>query len=177
MVCSIKLPGRRNRLLEYKPLTLKRYRFPAFGGDLQADAATRDLTVNTLLIDLQNTTVLDPLGRGLADLRAQKRVLAVPYAHRDPVELATIVLRAIKFVTRWGDAGMDLNLEELHSWIGGLPGDLVASIPSAAWPGIHTARRFTFDGIPVERQRRTAEELGSVPSALIAELDVQRSGR
>lgn len=177
MVCSIKLIGRKDRLLEYKPLTLKRYRFPAFGGDLQADAQTRDLTVNTLLFDLQNTKVLDPLGRGLVHLRARPRVLEVPYAHNDPVELATIVLRAIKFVTRWSDAGMDLHLEKLHSWIGRLPADLVASIPSAAWPGIHTARRFTFDGIPAERQRRTADELGPVPGALIAELDAQRSGR
>jgi hypothetical protein len=176
MVCSIQLPGHRERLLEYKPLADKRYRFPAFGGDLPADAATRDLTVNTLLFDLQHGTVLDPLGRGLDDLRASRRVMVVPYAHDDAPEQATILLRAIKFVTRWTDEGLPLHLEPLRAWIGALPADLIGDIPAGAWRDIHTARRYTLEGIPPERQLRTARELGTAAAALITELD-GRDGR
>jgi hypothetical protein len=173
MVCSVQLPGHRDRLLEYKPLTLKGYRFPAFGGDLTADAATRDLTVNTLLFDLRRGVVLDPLNRGLADLLDSPRVLVVPYAHEDPVERATILLRVIKFVVRWTDEGLDPSVGDLRAWCETLPAGMVTAIPPDSWSLIETARRYTLKGVPPERQLHTARDLGSVPAELIAELDAR----
>lgn len=65
---------------------------------LEEDARRRDFTVNTLMRNLHSGELLDPLGRGLADLAA--RVLRTPLDpeatfHDDPLRM----LRAVRF--RW----------------------------------------------------------------------------
>ncbi len=65
---------------------------------LEEDALRRDFTVNTLLQNLHTEQVLDPLGRGLDDLKA--KVLRTPIDpvatfHDDPLRM----LRAVRF--RW----------------------------------------------------------------------------
>ncbi|MBI1757375.1 MAG: HD domain-containing protein [Fimbriimonas ginsengisoli] len=65
---------------------------------LEEDARRRDFTVNTLLRNLHTDEPLDPLGRGLADLKA--RILRTPLDPLDTFKEDPLrMLRAVRF--RW----------------------------------------------------------------------------
>lgn len=68
--------------------------------NIKEDALRRDFTCNTLMINIKNNEILDPTGKGLADI--EKRVLrsANPYVdgmiYDDPLRM----LRAIRFMVQ-----------------------------------------------------------------------------
>lgn len=164
LVWSVREPFSGERVIEYKPLSLTGLRFPAWGGDLRADAATRDLTVNALYFDFQNSVVADPTGRGLADLRSTPQTAATPYRGDDPVELACIILRCIMFQLRWPD----LNIAEMAQRIGNLPGDLDSRIPEHKWKLLLSLRSRSIPGtFRGADELRLAAELGPVAVRLI----------
>jgi len=129
-VWSVTLPGRRERLVEYKPLarTEFEFRFPVWGGGLGEDAATRDLTFNALYYDREYGVLADPSGAGRIHLNAH--VMATPYRGADAVEQAMIILRCLKFRLR----PAEFDPTPVVAWIRDeLPADLVARIPESGW--------------------------------------------
>ena len=124
------------RLLEYKPLARTWFRFPAWGGSLAEDAATRDLTINALYYDLLNDVLADPSGEGRAHLLSTPMVAKTPYHGDDPVELACIILRCVKFKLRWPE----FDITEIRRWVQGLPDDLAGRIPASRRRWIVTMR-------------------------------------
>jgi hypothetical protein len=164
-------PGRpKVRVMEYKPLTKTGFRFPAWGGDLACDCATRDLTMNALYYDSREQVVADPTGRGLLDLGSTPRTAFVPYQGDDPVERACIILRCLKFRLRWPD----LELREAASWAQALPDDLVTLIPTDRWNLLAQVRnRCVPERDRGARELAIATALGSAPRALIEALQAR----
>jgi hypothetical protein len=116
------------RLVEYKPLTRPGFRLPVWGGSLEEDASTRDLTVNALYYDRATGVLADPCGTGRSHLRA--RVMATPLRSTDPVAQASVVLRCLKFRLRSGET----DISQVVAWIRDeLPEDLAAHISDAGW--------------------------------------------
>ncbi|MFD9006583.1 hypothetical protein ACFV0T_37525 [Streptomyces sp. NPDC059582] len=153
------------RVMEYRPLALDGFAFPAYGGSLATDAGTRDLTVNALYYDPRRGVVADPTGLGHTHLRAVPLVMAIAYRDDAPVACACVILRCLKFGLRWPDADID----GATKWIGGLPADLTARIPAEGWPRILT----TWASCVQPRHRDTgqkdlARRLGPVAAALVA---------
>jgi hypothetical protein len=166
LVWSVIPPEHPRRLLEYKPLARTWFRFPAWGGTLAEDAATRDLTINALYFDPINDVVADPSG-GRAHLLSMPAVAKTPYRGDDPVEQACVILRCVKFKLRWPE----LDITEMRRWVQGLPDDLAGRIPPARRRWIVTMRRHC---VP-EPDRGGAElaiavELGPTAVRLIEEL-------
>jgi Poly A polymerase head domain len=154
LVWAVAPPGgtRPDAFVEYKPLSQPGFRFPAWGGTLARDAATRDLTINAIYYDHRNRVVADPTGRAIKHLLATPRVAATPYEGDDPVEQAAVLLRCLKFRLRWPD----LDVAEISAWAAGLPGDPVARVPEARWAfltGLH--------GRCVPQRHRGADELAA----------------
>jgi hypothetical protein len=164
LVWSVREPSTGARVIEYKPLSRTGLRFPAWGGDLREDAATRDLTVNALYYDFQKKVVADPTARGLADLNSTPRIAATPYRGDDPVELACLILRWIKFQFRWPG----LNITEIAERTRNLPRDLANRILEHEWKLLLSLRNRS---IPKEsrgaKELRQAAELGPVAVRLI----------
>jgi len=129
LVWSVRPSLQAQRLLEYKPLARTWFRFPAWGGSLAEDAATRDLTINALYYDLRNNVLADPCGAGCADLLGTPRVARTPYRGDNPVEQACIILRCVKFKLRWPE----LDITEIGNQVKLFPDDLVAQIPETEW--------------------------------------------
>jgi hypothetical protein len=139
-VWSVKPLGQRGpRLVEYKPLARTGFRFPVWGGGLDEDAATRDLTFNALFYDRQSDILADPCGEGRVHL--DKRVMATPLRSNDPVEQASIILRCMKFRLR----DQQIDITRMVTWIQHeLPeeADFVRRIPEHGWERLVMARRW-----------------------------------
>ncbi|MFE5239693.1 MULTISPECIES: hypothetical protein [unclassified Streptomyces] len=161
-----------DRLMEYRPLALDEFAFPAYGGDLAADAVTRDLTVNSLYYDHRRNATADPTGQGLRDLEAAPRVLAVGYEGDDPVAQACVILRCLKFRLRWPEA----DTARAAKWVGALPADLTGRIPADGWPRVRAARESC---VPVgdrgERESAIAHEFGPAAASLVRTIQ-ERTG-
>jgi hypothetical protein len=173
LVCAVAPPGgnRPDAFVEYKPLSQPGFCFPAWGGTLARDAATRDLTVNALYFDRANRVVADPTGRGVPDLMATPRIAATPYRGDDPVDQACVILRCLKFRFRWPE----LNIAEISAWAAGLPPDLASCIPEERWRFLTGLRRRS---VP-ERHRgadelSVAREFGPAALSLIEQIHAQR---
>ncbi len=150
--------------MEYKPLTQPGLRWPAWGGTMARDAATRDLTVNALYYDHRHRIVADPTGRAVQDLTAIPRIAATPYRGDDPVEQAKILLRCLKFRLRWPD----LDVAPIAEWADGLPADLVARIPATRWEfltGLH--RRCVPKQVQDADELAAAKEIGPAAVRLV----------
>ncbi len=76
----------------------------SFGGDIESDAKRRDFTVNALYVQIGDTdcSVLDPTGRGLADLQAR----VIRASSKDPSVIlrddALRILRMVRFACELG---------------------------------------------------------------------------
>ncbi|GAA1883247.1 hypothetical protein GCM10009736_59040 [Actinomadura bangladeshensis] len=180
-VCSARFRGEDEALLEYKALDLRGFPFRVSGGDLQRDAETRDLSVNSIHYDPRHELVLDPTLRGLADLGSDVgdgsvRELWVPYRHDVPFEQVGILLRLVKFVARWRGEGLRIRVAQPMRWAAGLPDDLFARLSAAEWDKLREIRDDYLKDHSAEARRSAAEEIGPMAVRLLAELDV-RSGR
>jgi hypothetical protein len=172
LVWSLRTDLHSRPLLEYKALARSVFRFPAWGGSLAEDTATRDLTINALYYDLRNNVLADPSGQGRAHLcsAGAPMVAATPYRGDDPAERACIILRIVKFKLRWPD----LDITQVAGWVKDLPGDLVERIPQTEWDRIITTRERCVQ--PEHRgdpEMTVAGELGPVAKRLIAELQAR----
>ncbi len=173
LVWSLAPPGTRQRIFEYRPLALDGFRFPAFGGDLVHDSATRDLTVNALYYDLVHDEIVDPLGVGLAHLDAVPRKLVVLDRGKDPVVSAGIVLRCLKFWRRW----RHVDLLAVQDWVRELPDDLPALVPEAGWGLLGALRqRCGLTGMERDAELALAGNLGPAAHALVLELQERAAG-
>jgi hypothetical protein len=133
LVCAVVPPGDTTRIIEYRGLTRGGFAFPAVGSRLVADAEHRDFSFNALLYDVMEHEIFDPDGRGVDDLLQPRRRFR-PLSHTaDPFRLAGIVVRALKFGTRWEG---DLDLDLLLGWIAGLPADLWESLTEPNWESL-----------------------------------------
>jgi hypothetical protein len=171
LVWAVAPPGgsRQDAFLEYKPLSQPGFRFPAWGGTLACDAATRDLTINAIYYDHGNRIVADPTGRAVKDLLAKPPVGAPAYRGDDPVEQASVILRCVKFRLRWPE----LDIAEISVWAAGLPEDTVVRIPAARWEfltGLH--RRCVPERHRGEDELAAAEEIGPVAVRLVEQIRV-----
>jgi hypothetical protein len=166
-VWSVTLPGQRGqRLVEYKPLARTGFRFPVWGGSLDEDAATRDLTFNALYYDRQAGVLVDPSGAGIAHLNA--RVMVTSYRGTDAVEQAAIILRCLKFRLR----SREIDITPIVAWIRDeLPDDFVTRIPEQGWKRLAATRRW---GVLPELNGReeiaAAGELGPKAARLLREI-------
>jgi hypothetical protein len=176
LVCAFASPGglRPDAFVEYKPLSQPGFRFPAWGGTLAADAATRDLTLNALYFDHANGVFADPTGRGLRDLLADPRAAVTLYQGDDPVEQATVILRGLKFRFRW--PGLDITA--LSAWAAGLPADLATRIPPERWRFLAGLRhRCVPEAHRGEDEITAAREIGPAALGLIERLNAQGEAR
>jgi hypothetical protein len=169
LVCAVAPVGgnRADAFVEYKPLSQSGFRFPAWGGALADDAATRDLTVNALYYDRADGVVADPTGRGCRDLLSAPRVASTPYRGDNPVEQACVILRSLKFRLRWPD----LDITEISAWAAVLPADLTRRIPGDRWGFLAGLRRRCIpERHRGEAELSTARAIGPVALCLVQEL-------
>lgn len=171
LVWSIRPDKQTPRLLEYKPLARTWFRFPAWGGSLAEDAATRDLTINALYYDLRHGVLADPCGQGRADLLGAPRVARTPYRGDDPVEQACIILRCVKFKLRWPE----LDTTAVADWVKLLPEDLAARIPGTDWDQriVTTRKRCIPSRHTGNDELAIATELGPPAVRLIVQLQAR----
>jgi len=167
LVCSLApYDAPHERLLEYMPLNPKGRNAcpPVWGGDLRADAATRDLTVNSLCYDHRQEIVIDPTGDGLAHLHARPRILATRNRTDDPVDQARLVLRFLKFCFRWEET----DCTPIQDAVRVFPPDLAALIPEDRWNQIIRARdRCVPEGKRGEAELEIAERIGPAAVSLV----------
>jgi poly(A) polymerase len=138
LVCSVKLTDDRT-IIEYRGLSVGGFQFPAVGSSLAEDARHRDFSFNSLVYDVMDHEIFDPSGHGLPDLLGDVRRFHPLKETDDPVQLAFVVLRAMKFALRWSGAA-DLDFEPLHRWLASLPGDLWASLGADDWAYLRQER-------------------------------------
>jgi hypothetical protein len=157
------------RLVEYKPLARTGFRLPVWGGSLEEDAGTRDLTFNALYYDRECGMLADPCGQGRAHL--DKRVLVTPLRGKDPVEQAAVVLRCLKFWLR----GQDLDTAQIVQWISDeLPADPAETIPDLGWKRLASVRRrCVLDELDGRDELTVAAEFGHKAVRLIQEIRVR----
>lgn len=91
--------------------TFGRHARVAFSADLRADAARRDFTMNALYAQADGQ-VLDPLGGGLADLRARRVRFVGTAAHRITEDYLRI-LRFFRFCAQYGDPAQGFDAQAL----------------------------------------------------------------
>jgi poly(A) polymerase len=124
LICSVAY-ARNKRYIEYRGLSLGGFRFPAVGSRLAEDARHRDFSFNALIYDALDHVLFDPTGHGLADLLRKPRTFRPIKESDSPYELATVVIRAMKFALRWpGQVDLDL----FHRWLHTLPADIWRSL-------------------------------------------------
>jgi hypothetical protein len=166
MVWSIDMERKKTRLAEYKPLAATGLPFRVWGGDMAEDAATRDLTVNTLAYDPDLGILIDPLGRGLDDLEADKKVLVPPGPGVSPRAQAEIIFRYLKLAFKWRDR--DIDDTEMVRWVAELPPDLPERLSWDALRSVRAARRRwikpEFQGEP---ELALAEALGTTAARVV----------
>jgi poly(A) polymerase len=167
LVCSTAPSGGGRRLFEYRPLMLTGFRFPASGGDLGEDAYNRDFTINSLYYDARRDIVIDPTGRALTDVTAVPRQLVSVNETGDPVQLAHIVIRGIKFVLRWNDTVVvePLRISDEPPRPGWLQ-----RIHADDWPKLVAAYRRSTNGFTSDTHDAAARSLGAVAVELLDEL-------
>jgi hypothetical protein len=169
LVCWALDPRTGTRIYEYRTLNLTGLAFPASASDLIMDAASRDLTVNSLYYDPVREQVLDPTGRGLADLAARPRKLV---SHKQSDSLAgwaEVIVRAVKFAVRWqGDIGFDG--AQLRDRLTELPQGLADQLTDEEWSGIADMHRSALMSADPALQRHIAAQFGSVAAGLFARL-------
>ncbi|MGS2641080.1 hypothetical protein [Streptosporangium sp. LJ11] len=172
------------RIMEYRPLDLAGFRFPAYGGNLLDDAWSRDFTVNALYYDPRLEVVIDPSGLGRTHLgatrttngegpRTGRRVLDVLYRGDDPTTQACIIMRYLKFRLRWGDVDAD----GVRRWVDGLPAGLPFRIPEADWPLLLKVRDKCLpaslspaEQLGLAEELRLSEKRGTVAEDLVKAL-------
>jgi poly(A) polymerase len=124
LICSVTGAGN-TRFIEYRGLSLGGFSFPAVGSRLAEDARHRDFSFNALIYDALDHILFDPTGHGLADLLRKLRTFRPIKESDSPYELATVVVRAMKFALRW-PGRVDLDL--FHRWLHSLPADIWRSL-------------------------------------------------
>jgi hypothetical protein len=175
-IWSVKARSDGPRLVEYKPLSLPRLAPLAWGGALDDDVTTRDLTFNALYYDWQHDVLADPCGQGRADLR--DRVMDTPYPGNGPFEVATIIVRSLKFLLRYPGIGTS----RMVTWIEGtLPDDFAARLTPNDWKRLVRTRvksvlpelsgRSEKDS--EEEEEKAARELGNKAVSLLRELKLR----
>ncbi|WP_158842343.1 hypothetical protein [Saccharothrix deserti] len=132
LVCAVTPPGSRDRLIEYRGLSATGFRFPAVGSSLTEDVRQRDFTFNALFYDVLDHELFDPSGSGVADLTADKRKFVPLKETDDPYARAEVVIRALKFALRWGDAA-EPDLTGLNAWLTRLDPDLCRAFTAGQW--------------------------------------------
>ncbi|MFF4262473.1 hypothetical protein ACFY7Y_16685 [Streptomyces virginiae] len=156
--------GDGSRILEYKALAVTDFLFPAYGGGLTDDVASRDLTVNSLYYDHGRRLLVDPTGEGVAHLRARPRVLASRNAERPAGRSALVLLRFVKFTFRYPDA----DITHLREWAAELPADLPDRLDESDWRAV----RHSWRGcVPHDGLRRAVEIAGILGPAAVALVD------
>ncbi|MGW0809814.1 hypothetical protein [Nonomuraea sp. NPDC002799] len=155
------------RILEYKSLSLTGFRFPASGGDLLDDVRTRDLTVNGLYYDPRHQLIIDPAGNGIEHLNAVPVRIVPLFAGDDVVEQAQVILRGLKFKTRWPEA----DVTALAAWVRALPGDLAGQVPEDRWRALRGMWRRCVPREHRAAAAKTAGELGPAADRLIRVLE------
>lgn len=169
LVCSAAPPRGGERLYEYRTLNSAAFRFPACGSDLETDARCRDFTVNSLYYDPAGDTVVDPTGRGLADLRARPRRIVSINSTQNPLDQARIILRAVKFALRWaGTTGYEFG--ETAARLAHVPPTVWDGMPSAAWERLADDHRRALSGHAPGQQMSIATALGPAAAGLLATL-------
>jgi hypothetical protein len=166
-VWSVKPLGQRGtRLVEYKPLSRPGFRLSAWGGGLEEDATTRDLTVNALYYDRQYGVLADPCGRGRGHLEAG--VMDTPYCGTDQVEVACIILRCMKFRLRY----QEVDISPIVAWIGEkLTDDFTSGITESGWKRLVLARRWSvLPGLNGYDEVTVAAEFGPKAARLVREI-------
>ncbi|MFI9012370.1 hypothetical protein ACIGNX_34535 [Actinosynnema sp. NPDC053489] len=167
LVCSAVESHDGERLYEYRTLKLPGYSFPASGSDLDTDAYCRDFTVNSLYYDPVADTVIDPTGRGRDDLSAQPRRLVSLIRSEDAVDWAHIVLRAVKFVLRWGDTDLD----KVRDRLAALPDNPWVNLSEQAWERLRRGHAKTFTDVAVSELDRISESLGIAATTLFRQIE------
>ncbi|MDG4813957.1 hypothetical protein O7628_00345 [Micromonospora sp. WMMD956] len=157
--------------IEYRSLALIGHQLPGTSSDFAEDAAKRDLSFNTLHYDRRGAEVLDPTGRGLADLTAAARRFFPCRTARDDRSTAAVVLRAVKQAARWSRAGVAVDLTELSAWIAELAPEPWRDASDDTWRGIRDDHAYYLapEATPAE-QRALAARLGARAQVLVARL-------
>ncbi len=113
--------------------------------------------------------MVDPTGRGLADLQARPRRIVSLNATENPLDQARIILRAVKFAVRWaGTTGYEFGETAVR----------LAHVPPTAWNGLTPAawerlvgdHRKALGGYDPGRQMSIAAALGPGAAGLLATL-------
>jgi poly(A) polymerase len=159
LVCSAQPAMRGPRFYEYRALNTPAFSFPACASDLHADACMRDFTINAIYYDPTCDVVIDPTGRGLADLRCDRRLLVPLASDLSATAQGAILLRAIKFVERWSTR-VDIDNVGMQLWLQSLPADLVTHIEEESLKILTRKYQASFNGIEKESIRSAADRLG-----------------
>ncbi|MFJ2651546.1 hypothetical protein ACIO1C_33085 [Streptomyces sp. NPDC087420] len=154
------------RILEYKALAVTDFLFPAYGGSLTDDVASRDLTINSLYYDHGKSILADPTGEGIAHLKARPRILASHNAERALGRRAGVLLRFLKFAVRHPDADVTRLLE----WAANLPADLPGRLTEQDWRALRYSWRAAVPDAGRPRAVYVAELLGPAAVALVDRL-------
>ncbi|MFD7781997.1 hypothetical protein ACFV4Q_02645 [Streptomyces nojiriensis] len=172
LVVHLSRPGQGGpRILEYKALAVTDFLFSAYGGRLADDAASRDLTVNSLYYDHGRSILADPTGEGIAHLKARPRVLASNNTERAPGRRAGVVLRFLKFAVRYPDA----DVTRLREWAANLPADLPDRLTDQDWRHL----RYSWRAVPDTGRPRAvhvARLLGPAAVSLVDRLTEEVRG-
>jgi poly(A) polymerase len=154
------------RLVEYKPLTSPDSPPHVFGGGLDDDVRTRDLTFNALYYDRHHGVLADPCGQGRSHLDA--RVIDTPNASADVVEKACVVIRSLKFRLRY----QSVDSRPIVAWImDNLPDDFAARITEPGWKRlIGTRHRSGLSELADEEEIAVVGEFGEKPVRLVKEI-------
>lgn len=167
LVCAVVPPGGTERVIEYRGLSRGGFPFPAVGSSLAEDARHRDFAFNALLYDVLDHQVFDPDGRGLNDLLGEPRRFRPLNRGVDPLRMAQILVRAMKFATRW-ELDHDLDLELLFTWVATLPPDLPDVLTGPNWESL---RKDTAEiKAPLEQQQAFAAKLPQTGRVLLEAL-------
>ncbi|GAB2843704.1 nucleotidyltransferase family protein [Lentzea nigeriaca] len=157
LVCAVTAPGSKERLIEYRGLSVTGFRFPAVGSSLVEDVRTRDFTFNALFYDLGNHDVLDPCGSGVDDLLADERKFVALKATGDAFAQAEVLVRALKFAMRWKDLPAP-DVSGLNSWLSRVSPHLCQVLTSKQWRKLTDMYR-TNVSLEADEHRRFTERL------------------
>jgi hypothetical protein len=166
LVCSI-MVGPATTVVEYRGLSLGGFRYPAVGSRLVEDAWHRDFSFNSLLYDVLEHEVFDPLGYGLEDLRGGVRRFVPLKLTGEPRQMAAVVVRAMKFALRW-ENDTQLDLEPLRRRLEDLTVDFWQGLAQDDWESLRSEHASV--NASLDRQRRFASELPEAAQFLIASL-------
>ncbi|NUT95021.1 MAG: hypothetical protein HOY78_23660 [Saccharothrix sp.] len=146
LVCAVTSPGSRTRLIEYRGLSARGFRFPAVGSSLVEDVRTRDFSFNALFYDIVEHEIFDPDGSGIEALTAtsDKRKFKALKESDNPVDQAEVIIRALKFAMRWEH--LDPDVTELNQWLATIDPDLCHKITAKQWRKLGESYRKSVTG-------------------------------